>query len=135
MTSLEITQHYELQAEVADVYAAWVSSDTVIPPATSMDVNPVVGGHYRLIMDTPEFSGRNDGVFSLVEPGERVVYTWEWNGDGEISTIDVRFEAVGAGTRVTIFHSGFSKAESVANHRSGWDSYIQGLQNFLGQSV
>lgn len=139
MSKLEFTQRYELAGEVADIYAAWVSSDTVIPPATSMDVNPVVGGHYRLVMDMPDFSGRNEGTFSVVEPGERVVYTWEWNGDGEVSTIDVRFEAVddgeSKGTRVTIFHSGFTKPESVDNHRSGWDSYIQGLQNFLDSTA
>ncbi len=135
MSKLELTKTYEIPGAVADIYAAWVSSDTVIAPATAMDIDPVVGGHYRLIMEMPDATGRNEGAFSVVEPGERVVYTWEWNGDGEVSTIDVRFEATANGTQITIHHSGFDKPESVDNHRSGWDSYIQGLQNFLGGTV
>ena len=79
---MELTKRYELAFDLKVVYTAWVSSSTVIAPATSMDIEPFVGGHYRLIMDTPEFSGKNEGEFSLVEPQQRVVYTWEWNGDG-----------------------------------------------------
>ena len=35
------------------VYAAWVSSDTVIPPATAMDIEPKVGGHYFSLCESP----------------------------------------------------------------------------------
>ena len=113
------------------VYAAWVSSDTVIPPATAMDVNPVEGGHYRLIMETPEFVGRNEGRFLAVDPGTHIRYTWEWNRDGEISEIDVRFSASAAGTRITLVHSGFRSQVSTEMHDSGWDSYVEGFTAFL----
>ena len=128
---MKIEKTYELPYPVATVYSAWVSSDTVIPPATSMDVLPEVGGHYRLIMEMPDFSGKNEGTFSVVEPNARVVYTWEWNGDGEVTTIDVRFEATSDGTRVTLLHTGFTKEESVSNHDGGWDSYLEGFTAHL----
>ena len=66
--SKQLAKVYELAFPVATVYRAWVSSDTVIPPATAMDILPEVGGHYRLHMDLPDFKGRNDGVFSAVVP-------------------------------------------------------------------
>jgi len=128
---MEIQKSYELPFPVADVYAAWVSSDTVIPPATAMDVLPEVGGHYRLLMEMPDFTGKNEGEFLIVEPDQRVVYTWEWNGDGEVSTIDVRFIATETGTRIELHHTGFTKPESVENHDAGWDSYIEGFKAFL----
>ena len=128
---MEINKHYELPFPVETVYAAWVSSDTVIPPATSMEVLPEVGGHYRLIMETPDFSGRNEGEFLLVEPNARVTYTWEWNNDGEVSTIDVRFKPSGDGTRIDLVHKGFIKEESITNHDSGWDSYVDGFTKHL----
>ena len=128
---MELSKTYELPFPLEVVYAAWVSSDTVISPATSMDVLPKVGGHYRLIMETPDFSGRNDGEFLLVEPNSRVTYTWEWNADGEVSTIDVRFTASGKGTRIDLVHRGFRRQESVSNHDSGWDSYIDGFTRYL----
>ncbi len=126
-----IDKVYDLPFPLEQVYAAWVSSETVIPPATGMDILPEVGGHYRLIMETPEFTGRNEGTFSRLEPEQRVTYTWEWNGDGEVTEIDVRFEESDTGTRVSLTHSGFTKDESVSNHNTGWDSYIEGFINHL----
>ncbi len=128
---MQIEKVYELPFPVDRVYRAWVSSNTVIAPATAMDIDPRVGGHYRLIMETPEFSGRNEGVFLLVEDREHVRYTWEWNGDGEVTEIDVRFSDSNTGSLVSIQHTGFQKQESVENHASGWDSYIAGLTEFL----
>ena len=129
-----IEKTYEIALPPDQVYAAWVSSDTVIAPATAMDINPVVGGHYRLVMQTAEFSGRNEGTFLEVEDGKHVRYTWEWNGDGEISEIDVVFTATDSGTRIELVHSKFAKQESVDQHSSGWDSYIEGFKAFLGAS-
>lgn len=131
---MHIEKFWELDFPRNDVYQAWVSSDTVIPPATRMDVNPVVGGHYRLYMDTPEFSGRNEGVFSHVDPRQHVTYTWEWNGDGEITTIDVRFLETTTGTQIKLKHTGFLSEESRSNHDQGWDAYIEGLKIFLYKS-
>jgi len=128
---MEIHVDYKVPFALADVYAAWVSSETVIAPATAMDIHPVVGGHYRLIMETEDFTGRNEGEFLKVEPERRIVYTWEWNGDGEVTEIDVTFSAVPDGTAITIVHTGFRNQQSVENHRSGWDSYIDGFTAFL----
>lgn len=129
-----IEKVYQLPFPPDRVFAAWVSSETVIPPATAMDIDPVVGGHYRLIMKTEDFEGRNEGKFLEVENGTHLRYTWEWNGDGEISEIDVRFSESETGTQVELRHSKFLKQESVDNHSSGWDSYMTGFAEFLAKS-
>jgi hypothetical protein len=41
---MELTKRYELAFDLKVVYTVWVSSSTVIAPATSMDIEPVVGG-------------------------------------------------------------------------------------------
>lgn len=116
---------------VARVYAAWISSSTVIPPATRMEIDARVGGHYRLIMDGPDYSARAEGVFETVEPGSRLVYSWEWNGDGEISQIAVAFRERFGETEIRLQHSGFEKSDSAALHDSGWDAYLAGLRDHL----
>jgi len=126
-----IEKTYDLPFEVGTVYSAWISPETVIPPATSMDIEPVVGGHYRLFMQADGFTSRSEGRFLLVRPETRLRYTWEWNGDGEITEIDVTFEDTGGNTRLTICHGGFRSAESAAMHDAGWDSYIEGLGRFI----
>ena len=128
---MDIEKSYELPFPPERVYAAWVSSETVIPPATSMDIDPRVGGHYRLIMETPDFSSSNEGEFLAVRPGEHVRYTWEWNKDGEVTEIEVTFSATESGTRIDLVHTGFSTDESASTHDSGWDSYIAGFTGFL----
>lgn len=128
-----ITKEWDLPFPPEQVYAAWVSSDTVIPPATRMDILPEVDGHYRLFMEMPDFSGKNEGRFLVVEPNKRVQYTWEWNDDGEVSTIDVQFSKTPDGTHISLSHSGFTKEQSVTDHDSGWDAYIEGFTKFLTQ--
>ena len=131
---MDLEQAYELPFPCEQVFAAWVSSETVIPPATAMDIDPVVGGHYRLFMKTPDFESQCEGVFSIVEFNSRVQYSWEWNQDGNATEIDVSFNPTDAGTAVTIKHSGFSTQESRDMHASGWDSYIAGLTGHLADS-
>lgn len=116
------------------VFTAWTSSGTIIAPATSMDILPELGGYYRLLMETPEFTSRNEGVFLIFEPGQHIRYTWQWNGDGEVTEIDVRFQQVPDGTRIDISHSGFASPESHAMHDTGWDSYIAGFTALLASN-
>lgn len=130
---MDIHKSYSLPFPLAQVYAAWVSSETVIAPATRMEVQPEVGGAYRLFIEDAAGAilSQTEGQFSLVEPEARVRYSWEWNGDGEVTDIDVRFAAEGAKTRITLAHTGFTKPESHAAHDSGWDSYITGFEKKL----
>lgn len=131
---LELRRSYDVAFPRETVYSTWVSSDTVIAPATAMDIEPIVGGHYRLIMKSADFEAKNEGRFLLVEPGRHIRYTWEWNNDGEVSEIDVTFTETEAGTRIEIHHSGFDKPESVEIHATGWDNYIAGLERFIGDA-
>jgi uncharacterized protein YndB with AHSA1/START domain len=108
-------------------FAAWTSSSTVISPAHHMNVEPYVGGRYQLFMDADPNGPRNEGTFSRVDPNKRLTYTWEWNSDGAISTIDVIFAATDTGCEITLSHGPFSSPDSHAMHDAGWDSYIAGL--------
>ncbi len=117
------------------VYAAWVSSDTVIPPATKMDVQPRVGGHYRLTAQNDTLTMHNEGRFIEVTPNAHLRYTWQWSGpeevDEEVTEIEVTFSAHENGTQVRLQHRGFLSAESRTNHDNGWNSYIKGLRAFI----
>lgn len=131
---MKLEKSYDLPFPPDQVYAAWVSSETVISPATAMDIDPVVGGHYRLIMESPDFAAKNEGVFLAVDASHHIRYTWEWNGDGEVTEIDVTFSAIDKGTRINLVHSGFTKPASTDAHARGWDSYIDGLTQFIQES-
>lgn len=131
---MNIEKTYDLNFPVDIVYSAWVSSNTVIAPATAMDIEAAVGGHYRLFIESPEFTAVSEGEFLIVTPQKHLRYSWEWNGDGEVTEIDVRFansSVQSEATQIQLEHSGFQKKESLEAHDSGWDSYIEGFKALL----
>lgn len=128
-----VVKQYTLAFPPDVVYAAWVSSNTVIAPATSMDVKAVVGGHFRLYAADANSTSKNTGVFSMVEPNQHLRYSWQWSGDTEQTVIDVSFSPINVGTQIDLIHSGFKSRQSQTMHNSGWDSYIDGLAKFLSE--
>ena len=120
---------YPLPFDVASVYAHWVSNDTVVAPAVRMDIEPWVGGAYRLVMPGEVMM---NGVFSEVVPNTALTYSWQWHGSEELTQVNVQFNDTEGGTDVHIVHSGFASQDSYDNHASGWDSYIAGFTLLVG---
>ena len=110
------------------VYAHWISPETVIPPAISLEIHAVVGGIYRI--DIPGGVSMI-GRFIELEPGRRLVYSWQWEGNSEITNVEVKFIDHYAGTEVKITHSGFTTEQSFRDHSLGWESYLEGFNEHL----
>lgn len=87
---------HEIEAAVRQVYEVWVSSDTVIPPATAMEVDPRVGGAYRFVVERDGHVSVMQGEFRAVRPLEHIEYRWEWNRDGRVSVVRVDFNDLDA---------------------------------------
>jgi len=113
------------------VYSAWVSNDTIIPPATRMDVKAEVGGHYRLTAEGDDFTATNEGKFLEVEKDKRLLYSWHWQGDEETTQVEVLFNPHPEGTELRLRHGTFTTKESLVNHDNGWNSYVAGLRELL----
>jgi len=112
------------------VFAKWVAEDTVVSPAEEMEIEPRVGGTYRLLMPG---GAAMEGVFSTFAENERVTYSWNWIGSDETTEVDVTFQDHADGTEIQVTHSGFQSADSYENHASGWDNYIAGFTAHIGQ--
>jgi len=129
--TMHIQKNYSLPYPLETVYKSWISSDTVIPPATRMDITPEVGGELILWVESPQFNACMRGVFKEIIHNKKLVYSWEWNSDGEITQVEVLFTENGDGCDISLSHSNWQKEESYQMHDTGWDSYIQGLIAFL----
>jgi uncharacterized protein YndB with AHSA1/START domain len=92
---------------------------------------PHVGGRFIEVYDD-EREGFEIGRVTAWEPGKPLGYTWrqaDWP-EGAITEVEVRFEPVDGGTRVSVRHSGF---ETLAAAGVEWRSgYEQGLAMLLG---
>ncbi|MEM9105552.1 MAG: SRPBCC domain-containing protein [Pseudomonadota bacterium] len=131
---MKIEKTYDLPFPPKRVFDAWICPDTLIAPTTRIDINPTVGGHCRHFQEQEDRCNRSEGLFFAVEQDRRVRYTWERDRDGEITEIDVLFADGEDGTTLHISHTGFRHEESLADHDSGWDTYVEHLGAFLESS-
>ncbi len=131
----DIKKTYVVNAPLKLVYDKWISNDTVIPPAIKMDITPQVGGKYILISNLGDDAMTMAGVFKEVLPYEKLVYTWEWNNDGNESLVTVSFVDEHNKTRIELKHVGLNDRDSLLAHSEGWDSYISGFKELLSLSI
>ncbi len=120
----DIKKTYVVNAPLNQVYDKWVSNDTVIPPAIKMDITPEVGGKYILISKLGDDETTMVGVFKEVLPYKKLVYTWEWNKDGNESLVTVSFIDEQNKTRIELKHAGLKDMDYLLAHSEGWDIVI-----------
>jgi len=127
VSNLTIKKSYHVDLPRQQLFEAWISPDTVIAPVSKVEVEPSVGGFLRLTVETPQGNSVMYGEFLTLSYPDRLVYTWEWDQNGEVTQITVDFNELTDGTEIVIVHSGFQSEESRARHDVGWDSYVNGV--------
>jgi uncharacterized protein YndB with AHSA1/START domain len=85
------------------------------------ELDPRPGGVFRVWMDTDTVAS---GIYVDVEPPDRVVFTWGWEGNADIppgsTTVTVILEADGEHTVLLLRHAGLPDGEPAAMHEEGW---------------
>ena len=132
---MKILKTYRMLQPKSEVFEAWVSESSVIAPVTSIKSDPKVGGKYILYVGEGEQQHQMTGVFKQFVRGEKLEYSWNWQGTDEVTTVTVDFqESADGSTLVTLSHQGFQSEESKSIHDQGWDSYVSGLSKLLDES-
>ena len=93
-----------------------------------------VGGKYRITMRGPDGKEHTvRGVYQIIDPPRRLVYTWKWDDKpsaGE-STVTVEFNEQGRSTEVVLRHEGLPSDKEVAEHTHGWNGCFEKLEKAL----
>ena len=91
------------------------------------EVEPVPGGRFRMTMPSGLVA---EGRFLEVVPDRLVRFSWGWAGHPTVppgsTTVAIELVADGAGTLLTLTHSGLPPDEQ-AVHLGGWDHYLPRL--------
>jgi uncharacterized protein YndB with AHSA1/START domain len=125
------------------VFAAWIDPQA-IPHwfgqgdtewhGCSVDLR--VGGAYRFDLTRQGRVGALEGVFQVVDPPERLVYSWRWDLPGRgywsESQVTVEFREVDGGTEIVLTHEGLPGEQGVAFHTEGWNASFERLGELLG---
>ena len=105
-----------IPAAPSEVYQAWVDSDGHTKMTGSLaHALSDVGGRFDA------WDGYISGENLELEPGRRIVQSWRaasYKDSDEDSQIEVTFEAVEGGTKVTLTHS--NVPDDQASHEPGW---------------
>ncbi|MEP6775503.1 MAG: SRPBCC domain-containing protein [Chloroflexota bacterium] len=97
------------------------------PPEAEVNVRP--GGAYCLSWPTRKWNLR--GIYNVVEPGQRLTFTWKWGHepDAPVREVAVAFEPVGdVGTQVTVTHGTYTNSSKDQDERDG---HLEGWVYFL----
>jgi uncharacterized protein YndB with AHSA1/START domain len=131
-----------IKASPAKVYAAWTRPEQMMRwwgpdggPVLSAEADVRPGGRFRVVfrtMDGEEHDSR--GVYREVEPGRRLVFTWQWVSTPEReSLVTVELRAIPEGTELTFTHAQFHDEAVRDSHRWGWSGAFDKLERLFAQ--
>ena len=132
--ALHITRRMPAPRET--VFALWLDAaslkdwmcagDTHV---SSIVVNPVVGGRFRIDMTSPD--GRtllHIGEYLVIQPPEKLVFTWRSPAvDDRTTQVTVELRDDGDGCQLTLIHETLPHEGSVEQHRMGWNDILSKL--------
>jgi uncharacterized protein YndB with AHSA1/START domain len=105
--------------------------------AVGMRIEPRVGGRWIEVHDEATGEGFEHGRVLVWEPGRRLVLRYEDRGhDIDGTEVEVVFDAIDGGTRVTLTHRGWEKlaadlaARKISNKRWGWANILGWYQEW-----
>lgn len=124
------TSERTFDAFVRDIHAWWRPNDLFRFSSRSPGVlafEPKVGG--RLTETSADGAVFEIGRITVWEPGVRLAFSWRQASfePDQATHVDVRFEAVGSETRVTVEHLGWDAVpqDHVARHRFPDDIFLR----------
>jgi uncharacterized protein YndB with AHSA1/START domain len=112
------------------VFDAWTKAEEMKKWAAPGEMNVAVaeadlrvGGKYRLHMRNPNGTEhRAFGVYQVVQPPKKLVYTWTWETMPDVvdTVVTVEFHERGTATEVVLRHEGLATAPMRKSHEDGW---------------
>jgi len=107
----------------------WKAPGDMTTPVAEVDLRP--GGRYRIHMQAPDgaVTHRLVGVYRLVDPPKKLVYTWRWEDEPESgeTLVTVEFLDRGASTELVLTHGLFPNDEASRKHEAGWTACFDKL--------
>jgi uncharacterized protein YndB with AHSA1/START domain len=139
--TLHLTRTFPAPRE--EVFRAWTEPELIKQwfgarhgrPASDVELDLRVGGSYRITMD-PLFHRMIHAVgeFLEVEPPERLVYTFRWEGmrlDFGDMLVTVEFRDLGDATELALTHDRLGGVAARAFHRFGWTGSLHRLARLV----
>ena len=110
----------------------WMCPGDAIPAEAVLDVR--VGGSYRIVMKSKEREYVHTGVYQVVEPNAKLVFTWTQEGNEVTTLVTVEFLPRGSESELVLTHERFTQGDAAQRYQSGWGTIAQKLAAFLART-
>ncbi len=135
-----------IKAPREKVYHAWIDPDTrrkwwcATPEHCSSvcEIDPKVGGNYRINMEKGGEEYVTVGEFVELDPPKKLVFTWSWEKpptgvQGSVVTVEL-FEAQADGnaaTELVLTHEKLMDPQNRDAHSGGWAGCLAALAKYM----
>ena len=129
---------------VDKVFAAWIEPEKFaswfLPDPNvrlgRVEADAREGGSFLIEMIVGPDTLPHTGTYRRVVANREIAFTWHSPAtEGRETLVEVTFEAVGSGTRLTLRHSGLDDAVSRERHTMGWTNIVATLDSTLAGSA
>ena len=132
--TIDVKVERTIAATPAEVFDGWLNPKVPGTPWNMGEkhiLNPVVDGFfYWLVQGTAHY-----GRFTEVARGARLQHTWvSPNTSGEESIVTVTFAKEGAGTLMTLVHTGLPDNANGRGHEKGWNFFLGSFSEQFGEA-
>lgn len=104
----------------------WMCPGDIVSAEATLDVR--VGGSFRILMKSKTAEYEHTGVYKVVDPPSRLVFTWMAKATGNVPTlVTVEFLESGEETEIVLTHEKFADPEVSKRYRGGWGQILEKL--------
>ena len=141
--SLRLQRRYRAAKET--VFAAWTQGDALkrwfapndatAVPLAELDLR--VGGRYRIeLLGGDGVTRCVSGVYKVIDPCERLVFTWTWDFAPELETlVSIELASVDGETLLTLTQTQFIDAALRDLHETRWSGSLDRLERALSEAA
>lgn len=134
MTDLTLTVRRTIKASPEQLFQAWLDPAIMAKfmaggasqKVTKAQSDARVGGSFLVVM-TAETALEHKGVYRVLTPFSRMVFTWESPYSPADSEVELLFTPVAGGTELTLNQVKFLSEASRDGHIGGWTKILQRL--------
>jgi uncharacterized protein YndB with AHSA1/START domain len=129
-----------MSASCEEVFDAWLDAEGMrewmMPgPVTGCEaeLDPRVGGQFRIVMRGPGLDVVNEGTFRVLERPSKLEFTWvssRWENRETLVTLEMSRR--GEGCDLVLTHRRFPSEHSAEQLMDGWGRILERLEAHLG---
>lgn len=140
MTDQTVIVRRAMKASCEEVFDAWLDAEGMrewmMPgPVTQCEaeLDPRVGGQFRILMRGPGLDVVNEGTFRVLERPTKLEFTWvssRWGNRETLVTLEIRRR--GEGCDLVLTHRRLPAGHSAEQLTDGWGRILEKLEAHLG---